>query len=140
MEDHLQFLSKLDLFSSFNEKDLKLILANLKSYNFKDSEVLTKESEMGDQMFILLKGHVSVYKFNTKKKIDEKVAILGPGDVFGERTLFLGEPRSATIKTEGVGTFSSWQKKSSMIYLKNQISLKIKFKRWLKRASNFLTF
>ncbi len=103
VENHIQFLSKLDLFSTFNDKDLQLILTNLKSYNFTTGKVLTKENEGGDQMFILLEGNVSVYKFNEKKQKDEKVAILGPGDIFGERTLFLGEPRSATIITEGEG-------------------------------------
>jgi CRP-like cAMP-binding protein len=104
VENHLHFLSKLNLFSNFNESELQLILTNLKSYNFKENEILTKEGEGGDQMFILLEGNVNVFKFNESKEKNENVAILGPGDVFGERTLLLGEPRSATIMTKGEGS------------------------------------
>ena len=42
---------------------------------------------MGDQMFILLKGHVSVYKFNTKKKIDEKYIQIEKSKVITDREI-----------------------------------------------------
>jgi len=137
VEDHLQFLSKLDLFSSFNKKDLQLILTTLKSYHFKDMETLTKENEDGNQMFILLKGHVSVYKFNPKNKKDEKIAILGPGDIFGERTLFLQEPRSATIITKGEGNLLIMDKDEFNKLLKESKPFKEKIQKMVEESFKF---
>ena len=137
VENHIQFLSKLDLFSTFNEKDLKLILTNLKSYQFKNGETLTKENEDGDQMFILLGGNVSVYKFSEITKKDEKVAILGPGDIFGERTLFLGEPRSATIITEGEGNLLIMAKDEFKKLLKVSSPFKEKIQKMVDESFKF---
>ena len=137
VEDHIQFLSKLDLFSTFSEKDLQLILTNLKSYSFNDGETLTIESEDGDQMFILLEGNVSVYKFNEKKQKDDKVAILGPGDIFGERTLFLGEPRSASIITEGEGNLLIMAKDEFKKLLKVSKPFKDKIQKMVDESFKF---
>ncbi|MDC0255778.1 cyclic nucleotide-binding domain-containing protein, partial [Bacteriovoracales bacterium] len=137
VEDHLQFLSKLDLFSTFKTKDLQLILSNLKSYNFQDQEYLTKEGEEGDQMFILLKGNVNVFKYNQEKNKDEKVAILGPGDVFGERTLLLGEPRSATIITEREGSILTMAQEDFKKLLKKSNTFKDKIQKMVDESFKF---
>ena len=65
--------------SSFSHKIYSLHnlinnFSDLKSYHFKNGETLTKENEGGDQMFILLEGNASVYKFNEEKQKDEKLA------------------------------------------------------------------
>ena len=49
-------------------------------------------------MYIILKGKVAVYK-NFRATGEVLIATLGPGEFFGEMSLFLEEPRNATVVT-----------------------------------------
>jgi len=61
--------------------------------------IIEEDTEDSFSMFILLQGSVSVYK-NFRKPSEKLLASLGPGDFFGEMSLFLKQPRSATIVTK----------------------------------------
>ncbi len=63
---------------------------------FKKGDVILKEGTTGDEMYIILSGKARVYKTIDKKKTD--LGILGPDDFFGEMSLFLHHPRSATVE------------------------------------------
>jgi len=82
-------------------------LAHLQSISttktFKQSQEIIKEDDFSSSMFILLKGKVGVYKNESKFQgplavpKNVLVAELEPGDFFGEMSLFLSEPRKATV-------------------------------------------
>lgn len=63
---------------------------------FKEGEIFFFEGEQGDEMFIIQDGSVGVYK--KVQNLNKEIAILRSGDFFGEMSLILNEPRSATIK------------------------------------------
>jgi CRP-like cAMP-binding protein len=56
---------------------------------------LIREHTPSDDCFILLRGEVGVYVG------DERVAVVGPGEVIGESALRRGKLRSATVTTIG---------------------------------------
>jgi CRP/FNR family cyclic AMP-dependent transcriptional regulator len=56
---------------------------------------LIRERTPSDDCFILLRGEVGVYVG------DERVAVVGPGEVIGESALRQGKLRSATVTTIG---------------------------------------
>ncbi|MCL2854425.1 MAG: cyclic nucleotide-binding domain-containing protein [Defluviitaleaceae bacterium] len=58
--------------------------------------IIEEDAEDSLSMFILLQGSVSVYK-NFGKPNEKFLASLGPGDFFGEMSLFLKQSRSATV-------------------------------------------
>lgn len=68
-----------------------------KTYN--DGESITVEGEKGHCMFIVQQGNVTVVTGNSTEEI--VLSTLGPGDVFGEMSLFTGAPRSATVRAKG---------------------------------------
>ncbi len=61
---------------------------------FKDNTVIFCEHEIGNELYILQQGQVKITKIidNTEKTI----AILKPGDIFGEMAILDNKPRSAT--------------------------------------------
>src|SRR5262249_52746386 len=55
-----------------------------------------REGDQAREMFVVLAGEVEVYK-KTKRGAEARVAILGPGDWFGEMSILDCTPRSATV-------------------------------------------
>lgn len=64
---------------------------------FPPGELLIKENSVSRKMFIIKEGNVRVYKDYLGAKIT--LAVLGPGEVFGELSFFDAEPRSASCET-----------------------------------------
>ena len=61
---------------------------------YKKSEVIFEEDSRGDEMFVISSGKVRISSDKSGK--DRELAILGPGDFFGEMSLVDSDPRSAT--------------------------------------------
>lgn len=59
-------------------------------------EVLFREGERGDQMFVLQSGRVRLTR--TGRKGVQELATLGPGEFFGEMAILNNRPRSATAE------------------------------------------
>lgn len=62
---------------------------------YKAGEVVFKEGEMGDKMYIIQTGKMKV--MTKVKDIEKTLAILQPGDFFGEMAVIDKGPRSATV-------------------------------------------
>lgn len=56
-----------------------------------------KEGECGREMFVILDGEIEVLR-HSKRGHETRVAILGPGDWFGEMSILDVLPRSATTR------------------------------------------
>jgi len=63
--------------------------------SFEPREIICEEGEAGKHLYIIQAGQVEVYRMILDKK--KVLAILGPGDVFGEMSIFFSQPRSATV-------------------------------------------
>jgi CRP-like cAMP-binding protein len=68
------------------------------------SVIIEEGARQPYSMYILLKGKVAVYK-NFREIRETLLATLGPGEFFGEMSLFLRNPRSATVVTLERTTF-----------------------------------
>ena len=71
-------------------------MANLKKLKFKSDTILIRENEISRKLYILKKGKVRVFKNYLGGKI--VLAILGPGEIFGELSFFDSKPRSASVE------------------------------------------
>ncbi len=61
-------------------------------------DVLFREGEAGDTMYVIQSGAVRISK--TVKGEDKTLAILGPGEFFGEMAILNAKPRNATAIVE----------------------------------------
>lgn len=110
MNDTLQFLKNVYLFHDVREEYIRNLLAvmEMKSYSMQDQ--IIREGEIGNSLFFLFKGKVSVTKkmtlfaeYQEKGRMDKALIRLKDSDYafFGEMSLFgEGAERSATVTAE----------------------------------------
>ena len=84
------------LFGGLNEAQQAALVEASQTLCFGPGEVIVREGAEGDSLYIVLVGGVEV-----SKEVDGRQLVvrqLGKSDVFGEMTLFLDTPRSATVR------------------------------------------
>lgn len=82
------------LFSSCNRKEIALLESACDEVTVNAGSVLCEEGKVGKEFCLIISGTAKVTKNN------HQVAILGPGDAFGELSLLDHLPRSATVIAE----------------------------------------
>lgn len=66
---------------------------------YRDGEVIIRQGEPGDRMYVIQAGDVAVTRQTDGREIH--IANLKAGDIFGEMALFEQEVRSATVRAIG---------------------------------------
>jgi CRP/FNR family transcriptional regulator, cyclic AMP receptor protein len=87
-------LSKIWLFSTSSNKDLRTIRRALEEVTVPAGRVLCEQGTIGREFFFIVSGEASV------RRNKRKVASLGPGQYFGELALLDRRPRSATVVSD----------------------------------------
>lgn len=93
---HLLFLKKVPLFGQMSLEQIEVISRIVNEVNYYRGEVIFKESEIGDKLYIIAEGKVSVVKGH-RTAGEVTLATLKETDYFGEMSVLDNEPRSATI-------------------------------------------
>merc|ERR1712130_412780 len=96
-QQYVNFLKKVDLLAPLAEYEREKIAEALEPVEFKQGEVVCKQGDDGDAMFIVQDGQLVVTKQEKDQSGNTNVGDLGKGDYFGERALMKGEPRAATV-------------------------------------------
>ncbi len=89
-------LKRIPVFSDLTENYKKMILSISQKKTLDAGEVLCKEGDDSNAMFILLVGKLSVKIVNSAT-----VATINPIGTIGEMGVFTGETRSATVEAMG---------------------------------------
>ncbi|MBK9166836.1 MAG: mechanosensitive ion channel [Bryobacterales bacterium] len=89
-------LDRVEIFQALHPAEREALSASLSRLSFAPGEAILRQGEPGDSLFILASGRVRVL-VSRPSGLSEQVAILGPGDFFGEMALLAGETRAATV-------------------------------------------
>ncbi|MEK0182375.1 MAG: hypothetical protein EAZ78_04170 [Oscillatoriales cyanobacterium] len=88
-------LRRVTYFEQCTDLELRQLIEYGYRQLFPAEQVVCKENDPGDSFYIILSGSVEVLSQKTGKYI----ATLHEGEFFGEISLLLGTPRTATVKT-----------------------------------------
>jgi len=84
------FLQNVDVFSHVPTEQLAYLAAIAEETDFEANEVVYREEDRSDAMFLVIEGRVNLQRGSTP------VMTAGPKDAFGTWALFDDEPRVAT--------------------------------------------
>lgn len=83
-----------NIFSDLNDDQLDQIVKLSKTRNYLKNSMIILEEEYGDIVFVIKTGTVKITRVNDEGK-EVILALLGPGEIFGELAILDGEARSA---------------------------------------------
>ena len=90
-----ELLQKITYFEDFNDLELLRFIEQGYRKIVAAETVLFRENDPGDSFYIILAGSVEVFS----EKANKYLTTLHAGDFFGELSLLMGIPRSASTKT-----------------------------------------
>jgi len=92
-------LANAGVFADLSGDQLETLVEGSHLVSYGPGEAVVQEGAEGRSMFHLLRGTVEILK-EVEPGHTVTVRQLGPGEVFGEMTLFLNAPRSATVRAK----------------------------------------
>jgi len=97
--DHTEILGSVELFESVTPAELQAISLISKEVIFNNGDVITRQGEPGEYLYIVLDGFVEVLHSGTTPEQSPRTIIhLGKGQIFGEMALVDHGTRSATVR------------------------------------------
>lgn len=90
-------IAKIHLFAGLSQEGLKRIAEIAVEESHPRSAIIFKEGEMGDKLYLILDGKVRISR-EVAGMGEEALAVLGPGDAFGEMSVVDDFPRSADAR------------------------------------------
>jgi len=85
-------LKSAQIFGRVDVEDLAPMARVATEQHFAKDEIVFREGEIGDKLYVVIRGHVVI------EKGGHILAELGPGESFGEMSVLDEQPRNATVK------------------------------------------
>ncbi len=93
-EDDL-IIRKAPLFSALDDDASHALRASMVALKLNKGQVLFKEGQEGDRLYVVVHGKIKLGTTSADGR-ENLLSILGPGEMFGELSLFDPEPRTST--------------------------------------------
>lgn len=92
----LQPLRKIRLFSTLTARELKVVLALRHERHYLAGEIVFDEGDEGQAIYAIADGEVEILRNDGERS--RRLALLGPGEIFGELALLDQAPRAAQAR------------------------------------------
>jgi CRP/FNR family cyclic AMP-dependent transcriptional regulator len=94
MQEHEQVLVDLPLLAKLPHEDLRQLAAIARVQNYRAGAVIVRQGEPGDSLHAIVEGSVRI-DVVSPSGAETTMAVMGPGECFGELAILDGRPRSA---------------------------------------------
>ncbi len=94
---------RITVLEGLSEDEWQMIIRNAQTINFSDGDILLKEGEVDDAVYIVVSGKVEVVGNKAFGRVNS-IATIDEGSVFGEVAFFDANPRSASVRATGEGS------------------------------------
>lgn len=91
-KEDFEKLSGYYFFSNFSQDEISLLLLCAEQISCEKDEVIFRENDTGLSFYFILSGEVLIRKENSGREL----AVLKPGEIFGDMSVLDNHPRSAS--------------------------------------------
>ncbi|MFT3921728.1 MAG: cyclic nucleotide-binding domain-containing protein [Myxococcales bacterium] len=91
-------LRDIGLFGGVSDAGLEVLAKELPHLRVEPGALIVREGETSTEMFVVIHGELEVIK-HAEDETHVRVAMLGPGDWFGEMAILNVHPRSASVRS-----------------------------------------
>ncbi len=95
--DVVESLGKIQLFSGIKPDGLRRVASICSEESYRLGDIVFREGDEGDKLYMLLEGKIRISR-EVSGMGEEALAVLGPGQAFGEMALIDDFPRSADAR------------------------------------------
>jgi CRP-like cAMP-binding protein len=86
------------LFADMDDEETRALLDSMVPVELSRGDVLFREGEPGDRLYVIAQGKIKLGRRSSDGR-ENLLSILGPGEMFGELSLFDPGPRTATASS-----------------------------------------
>ena len=97
--ERILFFKRVPLFANLSPSDIKQVAAIAEEASFRNGDILVRQGEVGDVMFIIASGEVRVIASQDQHEVE--LARRKVGEHVGEMALLSKAPRNATVTAVG---------------------------------------
>lgn len=108
----LRFVSAVELFKKIAPEDVAALLRQSSRINFDAGELVFEEGAEGHSIYIVTHGTFEVFRNVTGNHVH--IAMIEPGEHFGEIALLANRPRSASVRAAKPGSAIRLSKQAIM--------------------------
>jgi CRP/FNR family transcriptional regulator, cyclic AMP receptor protein len=91
----IDVVRKAPLFAALDDEAARALMESMTSSHLERSDILFREGDQGDRIYVIGEGKIKLGRSSVDGR-ENLLAILGPGEMFGELSLFDPGPRTAT--------------------------------------------
>ena len=116
------FLNSINIFSDLSDKQCDSLKKFFKPRKYLKNSMIILEEEYGDLVFVVQSGTIKITRVNDEGK-EVILALLGPGEIFGELAILDGEARSANALAQENCQLLAINKEDFLDILKHNFSV-----------------
>src|SRR5262245_22094112 len=98
-----QLLKSSLAFRGVEAADLELLAERCEARDVKKGEIIVRQGDAGDEMFIVDAGHFRVFVQQEGLALERTLRMMEPGQIFGEIALLTGGRRTASVRADTDG-------------------------------------
>lgn len=91
-------LAEIPLFAGLSESELAVVAERVRQRRYREGDTIFHRDDPGVALYIILSGRIKIHN-ETGEGADMIIAVLQPGDFFGELAVLDGDERSADATT-----------------------------------------
>ena len=98
LDRRCEWLARNAIFSGMSSAQVEQLALSSRALAFAPAEAVVVEGDQDDDLYQLISGSLQVSRRQSGSDEEMLVTVLHPGDIFGEMSLLLDAPRSATVR------------------------------------------
>ena len=106
-----KFINAIPFFKGFTDAEKEKLINRADCFEkYRKEDVIFKQGDIGDTLFLVLQGKINLFRLGTikvdegrvslKEEVDKKITTVGSGIIFGEISMLTDNKRNVTARVE----------------------------------------